>query len=111
SASPPGGAGGAAQQTDGPPPPVPFSKLPPEPVADPGITTVQDHRVTIDVMGNDRNAGKPDIPKLRGKPQPVPQGEPRPQSDGTIQYSPKPGFIGKDTFQYDYCGGPPVATA
>jgi Bacterial Ig domain len=102
---------GADDQTDCDTATVTVTKLPPEPVADPGITTVQDHRVTIDVMGNDRNAGKPDIPKLRVKPQPVPQGEPRPQSDGTIQYSPKPGFIGKDTFQYDYCGGPTVVTA
>ena len=102
---------GADDQPDCDTATVTVTKLPPEPVDDPGITTVQDHRVTIDVMGNDRNAGKPDILKLRVKPQPVPQGEPRPQSDGTIHYSPKPGFTGKDTFQYDYCGGPTVATA
>jgi hypothetical protein len=102
---------GADGQTDCDTATVRVTKLPPEPVDDPGITTIRDHHVTIDVMGNDRNGSKPDIPKLRVKPQPAPRGEPRPQSDGTIEYRPKLGFTGTDTFQYDYCGGPTVVTA
>ena len=77
----------------------------PEAVDDPGIVTVQGEPIAIKVMANDRNAGELDIPKLQVRTDPAPQGEARPQSDGTIEYRPGPAFTGVDSFQYD-CGGP-----
>jgi Bacterial Ig domain len=87
------------------------TKKPPEAVDDPGIVTVQDQPVTIRVMANDRNAGKLDIPKLRVLDDPAPLGEAEPQPDGTIEYRPGAGFTDRDSFRYDYCGGPSVAAA
>ena len=86
-------------------------RSPAEAVDDPGIVTVQGEPIAIKVMANDRNAGELDIPKLQVRTDPAPQGEARPQSDGTIEYRPGPAFTGVDSFQYDYCGGPVVINA
>ena len=90
---------------------VTVTKKPPEAVDDPGIVTVQGEPIAIKVMANDRNAGELDIPKLRVRPDPAPQGEARPQADGTIEYRPGAASTGEDSFQYDYCGGPNVINA
>ncbi len=82
-------------------------KRSPEPAPDAGVT-VAGQPVVLQVMRNDRNAGKVDIAKLHVRREPAPQGEAQPQSDGTIVYRPKEGFTGIDTFHYDYCGGPTV---
>ena len=79
---------------DKPPPPEP------EPVDDPDETTLRDRPVVVDVMGNDRN---PDAARLRVKDQPA-DGQAERLPDGTVRYSPDPGFTGTGTFSYDYCG-------
>jgi len=90
---------------------VTVTKKPPEAVDDPGIVTVQGEPIAIKVMANDRNAGELDIRKLHVRPDPAPQGEARPQADGTIEYRPGTAFTGEDSFQYDYCPGPNVINA
>ena len=90
---------------------VTVGKRPPEPVDDSGISTVQGQPVVIDVMRNDHNAGKLDLPLLRARPLPTTTGRTEPPSEGRIRYIPDPGFTGEDSFQYDYCGGPTVVNA
>jgi hypothetical protein len=87
---------------------VTVSKPDPVPVDDPDATTLRDQPVVIDVMGND---GDPDATRLRLKPRPQPSGRPERLPDGSIRYTPAPGFIGTDRFSYDYCGGPVDADA
>jgi large repetitive protein len=77
----------------------------PEPVDDPDPTTARDQSVTINVMGNDRN---PDAARLRVKDQPA-HGQAEKLADGTVRYTPEPGFAGPDGFSYDYCGDAPGA--
>ena len=73
----------------------------PVPVDDPDATTLRDRSVVIDVMGNDRN---PDAARLRVGGQPAPSGQAEKLADGTVRYTPDPGFVGEDRFEYDYCG-------
>jgi Bacterial Ig domain len=73
----------------------------PVPVDDPDATTLRDRPVVVDVMANDRN---PDAARLRVGGQPTPSGQAEKLADGTIRYTPKPGFVGEDRFEYDYCG-------
>jgi large repetitive protein len=101
---------GARGQTDCDTATVTVVKPPPDPAPDSAVT-VADRPVAIKVMSNDRNAGKPDIPKLQVRPEPAPEGQPQRQRDGTIVYRPAAGFTGRDSFQYDYCGGPNVINA
>ena len=78
----------------------------PEPVDDPGIRTRRDQPVVFDVTSNDRH---PDTARLRVlRPQ---QSGARAEKlpNGKVRYTPKPGYVGKDTFRYDYCGS--AATA
>jgi Big-like domain-containing protein len=80
---------------------VTVTKPAPEPVDDPDVTTVRDQPVPIDVMRNDRN---PDVASLQVSKPPRPGAKAEKQPDGTIRYTPEPGFVGEDSFQYDYCG-------
>jgi hypothetical protein len=78
----------------------------PEPVDDPGQTTARDRPVVLNVMGNDRN---PDLATLRVKDQPA-DGAAEKLPDGTVRYTPEPGFTDTDRFTYDYCGAAPGVT-
>jgi hypothetical protein len=82
-------------------PPDPKRPPAPVPVDDPDATTLRDHPVVVDVMANDRN---PDAARLRVGDQPAPSGQAEKLADGTIRYTPDPGFVGEDRFEYDYCG-------
>jgi len=73
----------------------------PVPVDDPGAATLQDQPVAVDVMANDRD---PDADRLQVKRKPAPKGTADKQADGTVRYTPAPGFTGTDHFAYDYCG-------
>jgi hypothetical protein len=70
-------------------------------LVDDAATTVRDQPVPIDVMRNDRN---PDVASLQVSKPPRPGAKAEKQPDGTIRYTPEPGFVGEDSFQYDYCG-------
>jgi hypothetical protein len=83
-----------------PPEPVP------QPVDDLGQTTARDRPVVINVMGNDRD---PDATRLRIKDRPAHGGAEK-LADGTIRYTPEPGFADADSFTYDYCGEAPGVT-
>jgi len=78
----------------------------PEPVDDPDIRTKQDEPVVFDVMANDRH---PDAARLRVLRPEQPGARVEKLPDGKVRYTPKPGYVGKDTFRYDYCGS--AATA
>ena len=80
---------------------VAVSAPPPKAVDDPA-STVRDRPVRIDVTGNDTD---PDIAKLRVLRPASPGAKAERQPDGSVRYSPEPGFTGTDTFRYDYCGG------
>jgi hypothetical protein len=80
----------------------------PVPVDDPDETTLRDRPVVIEVMKNDRN---PDAAVLEvGRPTRS-RASAEEQPDGTVRYTPEPGFTGTDTFPYDYCGGAVDVTA
>jgi hypothetical protein len=81
---------------------VTVTVIKPDPVLqNDAATTVRDQPVTIDVMRNDRN---PDVASLQVSKPPRPGAKAEKQPDGTIRYTPEPGFVGEDSFQYDYCG-------
>jgi hypothetical protein len=73
----------------------------PVPVDDPDARTERDRPVLIDVMGNDRD---PEAARLQVKREPAPRGGVEELPDGRMRYIPRPGFVGEDSFQYDYCG-------
>ena len=74
---------------------------PPKAVDD-TASTVRDRPVRIDVTKNDTD---PDVAKLRVLRPVRPGARAEQQPDGSVLYSPEPGFTGTDTFRYDYCGG------
>ena len=82
-------------------PPTTTTVPPPEPrpVDDPGQTTARDRPVVLNVMGNDRD---PVAARLRVKDRPDHGGAEK-LADGSVRYTPDPGHVGEDSFQYDYC--------
>ncbi|GAB4268036.1 MAG: hypothetical protein Kow0092_21660 [Deferrisomatales bacterium] len=81
----------------GPPPPEPPENQPPHAVAD-AVSTVEGRTVTVDVLSNDSD---PEGGALTV--QAVTQGAygtTSLQPDGTVEYTPNPGFTGRDGFSY-----------
>jgi hypothetical protein len=73
----------------------------PKPVDDPDEETRRDQSVVIDVMGNDEH---PDASRLRVLRPERPGSSAEKLPDGDVAYTPEPGYVGEDTFRYDYCG-------
>jgi hypothetical protein len=73
----------------------------PKPVDDPGEQTRRDESVVIDVMGNDEH---PDASRLRVLRTRRPGASAERLPGGDVKYTPEPGYVGQDTFRYDYCG-------
>ncbi len=62
--------------------------------------TFLDEPIVIDVAANDSDPdGALDLTSIQIVTQPL-RGQAIPQSDGTVQYVPDPGFLGRDSFQY-----------
>lgn len=73
---------------------------PPDAVDD-ADTTTEETAVTIDVIGNDTDPDS-DIPVVASVTLPS-NGTAVDNGDGTITYTPNPGFTGTDTFRYTAC--------
>jgi hypothetical protein len=73
----------------------------PKPVDDHDPKTPRDRQVVIDVMGNDEH---PDAARLRVQRPARPRARAEKLTDGNVQYTPEPGYVGEDSFRYDYCG-------
>jgi hypothetical protein len=87
--------------------------------ADDSAKTIQDTPSSIPVTDNDRNpdpdTGYPTRVLVSSTPS---HGTAEVQSDNRIRYTPEPGFIGQDRFQYSFCddilnaaGGPDCSAA
>ncbi len=68
--------------------------------SDDTATTRQNRPVTIPVLGNDKGNLVPSTVKVATPPV---NGTTKVNPDGSIEYTPKPGFIGTDTFTYTVC--------
>ena len=72
--------------------------------ADDTATTAQGTPVTIAVTANDRDPdGDDGYPTLLFEQRPPSYGTTDMRPDGSIEYAPDPGFVGKDDFQYRNC--------
>jgi hypothetical protein len=80
---------------------VTVNRREPKPVDDPGRRTLRDEPVVIDVTSNDEH---PDVPRLRVLRPQRPGATAEKLPDGHVEYTPEPGYVGEDSFRYDYCG-------
>src|SRR5919204_215922 len=82
--------------------PAAASAAEPGPVPD-DASTLRDRPVAIPVAANDTD---PDARRLHVVSQPPGGHATENHEDGTILYTPEPGFTGTDRFPYDYCPVP-----
>jgi hypothetical protein len=71
--------------------------------ADDVDTTARDHPVEVEVTENDRDPDDPDGHPTRLLAGPPIYGTAEVRSDDVIVYTPGPGFVGQDQFQYNLC--------